>query len=226
MKFLDSVKRMMLSGASLIVHFAHGALLVVGAISVVWLGHTLLQKGVDALRPIAAPWLAWNQFTPRARPLEDAMLRVAPRTRALADYVARKYRVAPSAALQLISAAEDAATREGVDAMLVIAVMAVESGFNPIAESHMGAQGLMQVIPRYHQDKLADLPAGLLDPATNIRVGARVLKAYLDQTDSVTAALQVYCGAPGDPDASYATRVLEEKQRLEEAARRTRGVPA
>ena len=227
MKFFNPVRRILLLAAELVGHFAHGVVLVAGAIAIVWLGGTLLVRGVDALRPLTAPLLAWMQSAPRPLALDDeAPVNVSPRMRAAADYVARKYRVSGPAILRLLAAAEDAASREGVDPMLVVAVIAVESGFNPIAESHAGAQGLMQVIPRYHQDKLEDMPASLLDPATNIRVGARVLKEYIEQTDSVTAALQIYCGAAGDPAASYAARVLEEKQRLEEAARRVRGVPA
>jgi len=227
MKFLHTCKRMILGSAALVVHFAHGALVMAGALTVLWLGHTVVKHGVDTLRPLAAPWLVSSPFTLVSNPLamEAPEVQAPPHIRAMADYIARKYRVSQSAAIELLRAAEDAAQRESVDPLLVIAVMAVESSFNPIAESHMGAQGLMQVIPRYHQDKLADLSADILDPATNIRVGARVLKAYLAQTDSLIAALQVYNGAPDDAHAAYANRVLAEKQRLEEAARRARGIP-
>ena len=180
------------------------------------------------MRPAAEPLLAWTRSAPASFHLAaDPAAQLSPRMRAVADYIARKYRISGAAAANLVAAAEDAASREGVDPMLVVAVMAVESGFNPIAESPMGAQGLMQVIPRWHQDKLEDMPAGLLDPATNIRVGARVLKSYIAQTESLTDALQVYCGAPADPAAGYANRVLEEKQRIEDVVRKVRGgVPA
>jgi soluble lytic murein transglycosylase-like protein len=230
MRFLHAIRRAVLAWFDLIWHFAHGVIVVVGLLAVVGVAHTSMRHGADVflpfLRPLTQPLLSWAEGTRPVVLAEEPTARVSPRMQAVAEYVARKYRIADSAALQLVAAAEDAATLEGVDPLLVIAVMGVESAFNPIAQSHMGAKGLMQVIPRWHQDKLEDLPAGILDPATNIRVGARVLKSYLERAENLTAALQAYNGAPTDPDAAYANRVLEEKQRLKEVIRRTRGVPA
>src|SRR2546427_9065854 len=74
--------------------------------------------------------------------------------RALANYVSRKYRIAPDVTEQFVGAAYDAGRRVGLDPLLILAVMAVESRFNPVAESLMGAKGLMQVISRHHLDKL------------------------------------------------------------------------
>jgi len=108
--------------------------------------------------------------------------------------------------------------------MLLVAVMAIESGFNPIAESPMGAQGLMQVIPRFHQDKLEAVSSSnsLLDPIVNIQVGALVLKEYIRNTGSLEAGLQKYAGAVSDDENQYAIKVLAEKQRIEYATRRGR----
>lgn len=223
MRFFQWIRRGLVTGVDLIWHFAHGALVVVGVLAVIVLAHTLVDRGAGALRPFAAPFLAWTTGAPRPLELADeTAAKVSPRMRAVADYITRKYRVAPTSVLHLLAAVEDAATRENVDPLLMVAVMAVESGFNPIAQSPMGAMGLMQVIPRWHQDKLNDMPAGLLDPATNIRVGARVLKEYMGQATSLAHALQIYNGAPNDPDIAYANRVLEEKTRLEEVARQAR----
>ncbi|MEY3202624.1 MAG: hypothetical protein RIR70_2174 [Pseudomonadota bacterium] len=226
MRFLPTVRIMLAHSASLIANFVHGALVVIGAFTLFSLGAILLKHGIDTLRPIAAPWLTWTQQSPRALAIEDSLLKASPRTRSLAGHIARKYRISSAAALELLLTAEEVAEQEGIEPMLIIAVMAIESSFNPIAESNMGAVGLMQVIPRFHQDKLDDENDDLLDPTTNIRVGARVLKSYLNQTGSLIAGLQVYGGAANDPDTAYANRVLAEKQRLEEAIRRARGVPA
>ena len=99
-------------------------------------------------------------------------------------------------------------------------VVTVESGFNPFAESVFGAQGLMQIIPKYHQEKIsADKGvAALFDPAENIRVGSMIIKEYLRSTGSLEAALQYYGGASSDPAMSYSTRVLSEKERLKQIA--------
>jgi soluble lytic murein transglycosylase-like protein len=85
----------------------------------------------------------------------------------------------------------------------------------------MGAQGLMQVIPRFHQDKLdAVSGSSLLDPIANIHVGALVLKEYIRLTGSLEAGLQQYAGAASDSEALYAAKVLAERQRIESAVRR------
>jgi soluble lytic murein transglycosylase-like protein len=108
----------------------------------------------------------------------------------------------------------------GVDPLLLVAVMAIESRFNPFAESPMGAQGLMQVIPKFHPDKVdvkSDKSA-MFDPETNIRVGALVLKEYIRSTGSVERALQQY-GGVGDPSAPYASKVMAVKAMLSQVAR-------
>jgi hypothetical protein len=141
---------------------------------------------------------------------------------ALVDYVSRRYRVASSATEQLVGAAYDAGEQVGLDPLLILAVMAIESRFNPIAESGMGAKGLMQVIPKYHQDKLSDHggEGAVLDPITNILIGARILKEYIRRTGSLEAGLQFYNGALADTTSQYSQKVIAELERLQEAVRR------
>jgi soluble lytic murein transglycosylase-like protein len=100
--------------------------------------------------------------------------------------------------------------------------MAIESRFNPIAESWVGAKGLMQVVPRHHQDKLLEHGGeeAVLDPMTNILLGARILKEYIRRTGSLEAGLQFYNGALADPSSQYSQKVMAEKERLEQAVRR------
>ena len=140
----------------------------------------------------------------------------AAKHRALVNYLARRYRVASSATEQLVDAAYDAGQQVGLDPLLILAVMAIESRFNPIAESGVGAKGLMQVIPKHHQDKLSDHggEVAVLDPTTNILLGARILKEYIRRTGSLEAGLQFYNGALGDASAQYAQKVLAERERL------------
>jgi soluble lytic murein transglycosylase-like protein len=142
---------------------------------------------------------------------------------AVAAVVAKRYRVSLEATRPLVGAAFHEGVRIGVDPILIIAVIAVESRFNPIAQSDLGAMGLMQVIPRYHADKL-DTADGhsVLDPPTNIELGARVLKEYIRRGGTEVAGLQLYNGASDDPSNAYANRVLGEKQRLRDAVRRAR----
>jgi len=141
--------------------------------------------------------------------------------RALANYVSRKYRIAPDVTEQFVGAAYDAGRQVGLDPLLILAVMAVESRFNPVAESLMGAKGLMQVIPRHHLDKLLEHGGeeAVLDPMINIALGARILKEYVRRTGSLEAGLQFYNGALADPSSQYAQKVFAEKERLQQAVR-------
>ena len=110
--------------------------------------------------------------------------------------------------------------------MLVLAVIGVESGYNPYSESVYGAQGLMQVIGKYHPEKFTQTSnaQALLDPATNIRVGAEIIKEYQRRTGSLDAALQMYVGAADDGEFVYANKVLAERNRLEQASQRGKPV--
>jgi hypothetical protein len=141
--------------------------------------------------------------------------------RALAAYVSRRYRIAPDVTEVFIGAAHEAGREVGLDPLLILAVMAVESRFNPVAESLVGAKGLMQVVPRHHLDKLMEHGGAdaVLDPATNIALGARILKEYIRRTGSLEAGLQFYNGALADPTSQYAQKVLAEKERLQQAMR-------
>jgi soluble lytic murein transglycosylase-like protein len=138
--------------------------------------------------------------------------------RAVTEYIAKRYRVSDAAVAGFVAAAYRAGERHSVDPLLILAVMAVESRYNPVAESGVGAKGLMQIIPRFHLEKLADHggePA-LLEPEVNIQVGTRILREYQRRFGDTEVALQMYAGALDEPTAQYAAKVFAEKARLEE----------
>jgi soluble lytic murein transglycosylase-like protein len=142
-----------------------------------------------------------------------------PRLRALAEFLAKRYKVSQAITFDLVTMAHSAGQQIGLDPLLIIAVMAVESRFNPIAESVMGAKGLMQVIPKYHVDKFRQFGGekyAVFDPETNILVGTRILKDYLSQTGSLDGALQRYVGASDPEDVPYIDKVMTEKERLQQ----------
>ncbi len=151
------------------------------------------------------------------------------RYRALSQYVAKRYRVSQDVAFDLVSLAHKAGRELQLDPLLIIAVISVESSFNPIAESVAGAKGLMQIIPKYHGDKLEEFggPEAVFDPATNIQVGALILKEYIRRTGNVGIGLQMYAGALGDNEDQYTDKVLGVKQRLQQVVSQPlRGGPA
>jgi soluble lytic murein transglycosylase-like protein len=145
-----------------------------------------------------------------------------PHRRAVADYLARRFRVAADALDGLVSEAYVAGSATGVDPLLILAVMAIESRFNPFAESDFGAKGLMQVVPRFHLDKLAAHggEVAVLDPRTNIHVGAQILREYVRRTGSLEEGLQLYAGAADDTTQSYAQKVIAEKRRMADVVAR------
>lgn len=141
--------------------------------------------------------------------------------RAIATHITRKYGVSTDVVQELVRTAFAAGKQFGVDPLLVVAVMAVESSFNPIAESYAGAKGLMQIIPKYHLEKFAEFGGEhtIFDPRVNILVGARIIREYLLQASGdLFTALQTYAGALADRDAAYTHRVLNEKDQLDALA--------
>lgn len=146
------------------------------------------------------------------------------RYQALSEFVANRYRVSQTVAFDLVEVAHRVGQELQLDPLLIIAVISVESRFNPIAESVKGAKGLMQIIPKYHTDKLQVFggPDSVFDPETNIQVGARILKEYIRLTGNTGIALQMYAGALSDQEDQYTNKVMNEKQRLQQVVSRVR----
>lgn len=151
---------------------------------------------------------------PIQAPLETALER---EQRTITEYIARRYRVSDTAVANYVAAAYRAGEQYSLDPLLILAVMAVESRYNPVAESTVGAKGLMQVIPRYHLEKLVDHGGeeALLEPDVNILVGAQILREYKRRFGDTETALQMYAGAFDEPSSQYANKVFAERARLE-----------
>lgn len=171
-----------------------------------------------------APGKAFAQ--PAALPSENAVadaktLATSRQQQWVTAWLAKKYRVATDATNMLVSATYMTANDIKIDPLLILAVMAVESGFNPFAESPVGAQGLMQVMSKVHHDKFQELGGikAALNPVANIRVGAQILKDYVNRGGSVEAGLKLYVGAAdSETDYGYGARVLAEYRRLKEVS--------
>lgn len=209
---------------------ARGALALVGLVVVL---ATLAVAGLPEQREsVLRQWVPlvgdWEPLAPNvsagtilAEAVDETPLR---EQRALAEAIAKRYRVSQDAVQIYVATAYRAGGQFKVDPLLVLAVVAIESRFNPVAESVLGAKGLMQVIPKFHLEKLAEHGGenALLDPEVNIQVGTRILREYLRRFGETETALQMYAGAFDEPTSQYAFKVLAERARLEQIQARSR----
>lgn len=141
---------------------------------------------------------------------------------AVAYWLSKKYRVAPEPLSALVAEAYEVGRRTKLDPTLILAIMAVESSFNPFAQSAVGAQGLMQVMTQIHSDKYENFGGKLaaFDPVTNLRVGVKVLQECITRAGSVEGGLKLYVGAGNmEGDGGYAGKVMGEHARLYQVAR-------
>jgi soluble lytic murein transglycosylase-like protein len=140
---------------------------------------------------------------------------------AVAYWLSKKYRVAPEPLSALVAEAYEVGAKTRIDPLLLLSVMAIESSFNPFAQSPVGAQGLMQVMTGIHSDKYENFGGKLaaFDPVTNLRVGAKVLQECIQRAGSIEAGLKFYVGAALHPDdGGYGSKVLGEYARLKDVA--------
>jgi hypothetical protein len=182
---------------------------------------------------------ALNGLDPRTMQGVSALARLIPQQRVSADarddralvsrheqdlvasYIARRYRVAQEPVSELVKAAFDTGHEVGLDPLLLLSVMAIESGFNPYAESGVGAQGLMQVMSKVHSDKFQYFggQSAALQPLANIKVGALVLKDCIARGGSLPGGLRLYVGSSTPDDGGYGAKVMAERGRLRDVAR-------
>ena len=186
-----------------------------------------LMATPDQLAAQAALAIAEPDHTPAAaaaRQFSDEDLRMvgtAAEQERVTKWISRRYRVAGDATNMLVSAAYLTAHETKLDPLLILSVMAIESRFNPFAESPVGAQGLMQVMSKVHQEKFQKLGGvqAALNPVANIKVGAQILKEYVRRGGSVEAGLKMYVGAAAmETDFGYGAKVLAEYNRLKAVA--------
>ena len=175
-----------------------------------------LQARQEAREPVAEPTVeAEPEAVARATAADPNSL---PRQQAaVAQWLSKRYRVAPEPVSRLVLEAWSVGHRLGLDPTVILAVMAIESSFNPFAQSPVGAQGLMQVMTRIHDDKYEAFGGirAAFDPVANLRVGVQVLKECIARAGGLEGGLRAYVGATNLPeDGGYVSRVLLERGHL------------
>lgn len=138
----------------------------------------------------------------------------------VADWLSRKYSVAQEPLSALVSEAYAVGKKVSIDPTLILAVMAIESRFNPFAASSVGAHGLMQVMTRVHTEKYEGFGGTMaaFDPVTNLKVGVQVLQDTIRRAGSVEGGLRLYVGAVNNDGSDYVDKVLSEHDRLKRVA--------
>lgn len=116
------------------------------------------------------------------------------------------YKVDRNEALQILRAVYNEATASNLQPDLVLAVIAIESSFNRYAVSHVGAQGLMQVMP-FWKHEIGRPTDNLTSVTTNIHYGCKILQYYLKRSKGdLDEALARYNGSYGK--TIYSEKVL------------------
>ena len=218
---------------------SHNTLALLGLVVVCAL--VFIVSRDDVLRGAEAHMLTWLQSRQESRiePFEaqetvraepDAVARATAanpkdltrQQAAVAQWLSRRYRVAPEPVSRLVQEAWLVGQKAGLDPTLILAIMAIESSFNPFAQSAVGAQGLMQVMTKVHDAKYEPFGGNhaAFDPVTNLRVGVQVLKECITRGGSLEAGLRYYVGAANlVDDGGYAGKVLNEQNYLRELVR-------
>ncbi len=175
------------------------------------------DQAEQASRPPAGTQLSFAQALRASEAGQHVPDLTNAQAQALRSYIARKYRIAYSVAGALVNTVFVVARERDMDPQLILAVIAIESRYNPYAESHVGAQGLMQVMTKVHKDKFEvfiDGPIAALNPIANIRVGTQILYDCIKRRGSVEGGLACYVGAIGPSDGGYGEKVLAERRRI------------
>jgi soluble lytic murein transglycosylase-like protein len=179
----------------------------------------LLMPSVSQIQVKSISHLADRIPTSRIDPeaLDSNLMGSIQNQRAVADFFEKKYKLDRAKIEEYVSNTILVAKEVNIDPVLLLAVISVESNFNPNTKSHAGAEGLMQVMTSVHKDKY-DLYGGTTEaikPEVNIRVGAYILKYLIATAGSLRNGLKYYVGAANaENDGGYADKVLAERNRL------------
>ena len=182
-------------------------------------GVALLMPSVGhaQIKPISqlTDQIPTSKIDPQA--LDSNLMGSIQNQRAVADFFEKKYSLDRNKIEEYISNAVVIAKEANIDPVLLLAVISVESNFNPNTKSTAGAEGLMQVMTSVHKDKYA-LYGGTSDavkPEVNIRVGAYILKYLIASAGSLRNGLKFYVGAANaEDDGGYADKVMAERRRI------------
>lgn len=136
----------------------------------------------------------------------------------LASYISKNYQIASQSAKQIVESAFSVSEKHKTDPILMLAIIAQESRFNPIAQSSAGALGLTQAMPSAHPEKIQAIQkrsGNILNVSDNIDLGTKIFAEYLQRfKGNTTLALQQYNGNLADSNKLYSKKVYAHFERF------------
>jgi soluble lytic murein transglycosylase-like protein len=176
-------------------------------------------------------WLEIRQLDSAASPSVDTdpatatnLAQLSAEQLAVTRWLSRKYRVAMQPLGFVVEQAWELGERSQLPPTLILAIMAVESRFNPFASATPGVVGLMQIEQQTHAETLGQFGGTLsaFDPLTNLRVGVRHLQGLIQQTATQEDALALYGVLTGQNNNNqYVERILNEQKLLDQVAEKS-----
>lgn len=121
-----------------------------------------------------------------------------------------KNKVSYTQAFRIVDTVYNNSEKTGVDPLIILGMITKESMFNHRAQSFYGAQGLMQVVPRYHRKALNKRSA--FDIKANIEVGTAYIKYCFENRKTFNGAMNCYSGGA----RNYASFVKQRHKELKE----------
>ena len=209
------------------VEISRHSLALVGLVVVATMLTFAARPGLQmTVNDVLLGWLEMRQAETLDSPTNDAAYRstatsvkgLSKSQAAVTYWLSRRYRVSPEPVAALVTEAWAVGERSQIPPTLLLAIMAVESKFNPFTAGTQGAMGLMQIDPEARAMELAPFGGRLaaFDPVTNLRVGARHLQDLILQSDTIEEALRQYASASGQTeDGPYVEKVLNEQKLLD-----------
>lgn len=143
--------------------------------------------------------------------------------RNLADFISSTYKIKLDVAETIVLNVYKEATKHNLDPLLMLSLIESESSYQKNSISVVGAVGLTQVYPIYHEDKISKLKNHNLDLWSiqgNIMIGSLILREYIDLSKgNVALALQRYNGSSRDSTLKYSTKIFSFREKLEQVAK-------